>query len=90
MAGPWGTRHGTKVPNCFSGMMLNEEKMKSVQANFGEDMQTIWVTETPPAGTFTKSWHFKPETVVYGGHVGINGESVNPGWGPYEHLVPSA
>jgi len=84
--------HGTgrKFPIVLAGMMLNEEKMKSVKANFGEDMQTIWVTETPPAGTFTKSWHLKPETVVYGGHVGINGESVNPGWGPYEHLAPSA
>ncbi len=84
--------HGTgrKFPIVLAGMMLNEESMKSVQANFGEDMQTIWVTETPPAGTYTTSWHIKPETVVYGGHVGINGESVNPGWGPYEHLVPSA
>lgn len=84
--------HGTgrKFPIVLAGMMLNEEKMKSVQANFGEDMQTIWVTETLPVGTYTKSWHTKSETVVYGGHVGINGESVNPGWGPYEHLAPSA
>ena len=84
--------HGTgrKFPILLAGVMLNEENMKSVEANFGEDMQTIWVTETPPAGTYTKSWHTKPETVVYGGHVGINGESVNPGWGPYEHLKPSA
>ncbi len=84
--------HGTgrKFPIVLAGMMLNEEKMKSVQANFGEDMQTIWVSETLPAGTFTESWHTNPETVVYGGHVGINGESVNPGWGPYEHLAPSA
>ena len=84
--------HGTgrKFPIVLAGMMLNEEKMKSVQANFGEDMQTIWVTETLPVGTYTKSWHTKPEVVVYGGHVGINGESVNPGWGPYEHLAPSA
>ena len=84
--------HGTgrKFPIVLAGMMLNEESMKSVQANFGEDMQTIWVTETLPAGTYTKSWHIKPETVVYGGHVGINGESVSPGWGPYEHLAPSS
>jgi hypothetical protein len=59
--------------------MLNEEGMKSVQANFGEDMQTIWVTETLPTGTHKKSWHTTPETIVYGSHVGINGESVNPG-----------
>jgi hypothetical protein len=64
--------------------------MKSVQADFGEDMQTIWVSETPPAGAYTGSWHTQPETMVYGGHVGINGESVKLGWGPYEHLAPSA
>jgi hypothetical protein len=69
--------------------MLSEEGMKSVNARFGEDMQTIWVTETQPAGFFTGSWHSRPESVVYGGHVGIDGESVNPGWGPYEHLAPS-
>jgi hypothetical protein len=84
--------HGTgrKFPIVLAGVMLNEQSMKSVQADFGEDMQTIWVRETLPAGTYTRSWHVKPETVVYGGHVGINGESVNPGWGPYEHLAPSA
>jgi cysteine-rich repeat protein len=85
-----GHGSGRKFPVVLAGVMLNEEKMKSVQANFGEDMQTIWVSETPPAGTYTKSWHTQAETVVYGGHVGINGESVNPGWGPYEHLVPAA
>jgi cysteine-rich repeat protein len=85
-----GHGSGRKFPILLAGVMLNEQKMKSVQSNFGEDMQTIWVSETPPAGTYTKSWHAKPETVVYGGHVGINGESVNPGWGPYEHLAPSA
>jgi hypothetical protein len=42
-----------------------------------------------PAGTFTQSWQTEPQTVVYGGHVGINGNSVSPGWGPYEHLPPS-
>ncbi len=84
--------HGTgrKFPIVLAGMVLNEENMKSVKANFGEDMQSIWVTETLPVGTYTKSWHIKPEPVVYGGHVGINGESMNPGWGPYEHLAPSA
>jgi cysteine-rich repeat protein len=85
-----GHGSGRKFPVVLAGLILNEQKMRSVQANFGEDMQTLWVSETPPAGTYTKSWHTKPETVVYGGHVGISGESVNPGWGPYEHLVPSA
>jgi len=85
-----GHGSGRKLPIILAGLMLNEQKMKSVQAKFGEDMQTLWVSETPPAGTYTKSWHTKPETVVYGGHVGINGESVKQGWGPYEHLAPSA
>jgi hypothetical protein len=84
-----GHGSGRKFPILLAGVMLNDQNIKSVQAQFGEDMQTIWVSETLPAGTYTKSWHTKPETVVYGGHVGINGESVNPGWGPYEHLVPS-
>ena len=85
-----GHGSGRKFPIVLAGMMLGDESMKSVQANFGEDMQTIWVTETLPAGTYKQSWHTHPETVVYGGHLGINGESVNPGWGPYEHLAPSA
>jgi cysteine-rich repeat protein len=85
-----GHGSGRKFPILLAGVMLNEATMRSVQAKFGEDMQTIWVTETPPAGTYTNSWHTTPQTVVYGGHVGVNGESVNPGWGPYEHLAPSA
>jgi hypothetical protein len=87
----WGGHgSGRKLPIVFAGVLLGEDQMKSVQADFGEDLQTIWVTQTPPAGTYTQSWHSHPESVVYGGHIGINGESVNPGWGPYEHLVPSA
>jgi len=85
-----GHGSGRKFPVLLAGLMLNEDRIKSVQADFGEDMQTIGVTETLPAGTYTKSWHINPVTVVYGGHMGINGESVNPGWGPYEHLAPSA
>jgi hypothetical protein len=85
-----GHGSGRKFPILLAGVMLNEEGMKSVQARFGEDMQSIWVSETPPPGTYTRSWHTQPETVVYGGHVGTDGESVNPGWGPYEHLAPVA
>jgi len=85
-----GHGSGRKFPIVFAGLMLNNGEMKSVQANFGEDMQTIRVNETPPSGTYTASWHGKPETVVYSGHVGVNGESVNPGWGPYEHLAPTS
>jgi hypothetical protein len=84
--------HGTgrKFPIVLAGLMLGEETMRSVAAEFGEDMQTIWVTETLPTGTYTQSWHSNPQKVVYGGHLGVNGESANPGWGPYEHLPPSA
>jgi hypothetical protein len=87
----WGG-HGTgrKLPILLAGIMLNQTNMTSVQSQFGEDMQTIWVTETLPPGTYKQSWHTEPQTVVYGGHVGVNGESVSPGWGPYEHLQPSA
>jgi hypothetical protein len=85
-----GHGSGRKLPILLAGLLLGEEKMKSVQARFGEDMQTIWISETKPSGTYTQSWHSNPETVVYGGHVGIDGESVNPGWGPYEHLQPAS
>jgi hypothetical protein len=85
-----GYGQGRKLPIVLAGIMLNQANMASVQSQFGEDMQTIWVIQTPPAGTYTKSWHTEPQTAVYGGHVGINGSSANPGWGPYEHLPPSA
>jgi len=85
-----GHGSGRKLPLLLAGLMLGEESMKSVQARFGEDMQTIRVSETPPPGAYQQSWHRRAETTVYGGHVGIDGESVNPGWGPYEHLPPEA
>jgi hypothetical protein len=84
-----GHGSGRKFPLVFAGMMLDEPEMKSPSADFGEDQHTIWVRDTPVSGTYTQSWHTPPETVVYSGHVGVNGESVNPGWGPYEHLPPS-
>lgn len=85
-----GHGSGRKLPIALAGLMLIEEAIKSVQAEFGEDMHTTWVSETLPPCTYTGSWHTKAETVVYGGHVGINGESANPDWGPYEHLASSA
>jgi hypothetical protein len=85
-----GHGSGRKFPIVLAGLMLDQEGMKAPPGQFGEDMQTIWVSETPPAGTYTNSWHLKPETVVYAGHVGTNGESVSAGWGPYEHLAPAA
>lgn len=85
--GGYGT--GRKLPILLAGLMLNQPQMASVQSQFGEDMQTIWVTQTPPAGTYTQSWQSAPRAVVYGGHIGIDGNSFKPGWGPYEHLPPS-
>lgn len=84
-----GHGSGRKFPIILAGVLLNEAKMRNVRADFGEDMQTIWVKETLPAGTFTRTWHKKPEAVAYGGHVGLRGEEKKPGWGPHEHLPPS-
>jgi hypothetical protein len=72
---------GRKLSIILAGLLLNELRMKQVTSlypnKFGEDMQTIHVTETsrrePHAG-------LARATVVYGGHVGING-ATNPGWG---------
>jgi hypothetical protein len=85
-----GHGSGRKFPILLAGMLLDQDKMKSPRASFGEDMQTIYVQEILPAGTYTQSWHTLPETVVYGGHLGLQGESTEAGWGPYEHLPPTA
>lgn len=84
-----GHGSGRKFPILLAGIILNNPGMSSPQANFGEDIQTIRVTETPPAGTYTQSWHRKPQTVVYGGHIGKDGENYQAGWGSYEHLHPA-
>ena len=83
--------HGTgrKFPILLAGLMLNHEGMQNPQANFGEDMQTIWVNQTLPAGTYQQTWHSAPQIAAYGGHIGLDGESYRSGWGPYEHLPPS-
>ena len=69
--------------------------MKNVSASFpnmfGEDMQTVYVAEIPPVGTYQHAW--QGATVIYGGHYGVNadGTPVSAGlYGPYEHLQPSA
>jgi hypothetical protein len=49
---------------------------------FGEDVQTVIATN-PPYGP---GW--AGQTALYAGHMGLTGESVNTGWGPYEHLQP--
>ena len=84
-----GHGSGRKFPIILAGVLLDEAKMRNVRADFGEDMQTIWVKETLPAGAFTRTWHKNPEAVAYGGHVGLRGEEKKPGWGPHEHLAPS-
>lgn len=78
-----GHGNGRKWPILFSGILFDDAEMKALgtgypNVEFSEDMQTM--ADTGWTGA----------TVVYGGHVGPDGESVNPGWGPYEHLQPSA
>lgn len=46
--GHGGHGSGRKLRIALAGLMLNEEAMKSVQAEFGEDMHTTWVSETLP------------------------------------------
>jgi hypothetical protein len=90
-----GHRSGRKLPILFAGILLNNDAMKSVSAahpnQFGEDMQTLYVNQLPPAGSIQKAW--QGATVIYGGHYGVNadGSIVSPGlYGPYEQLQPSA
>jgi hypothetical protein len=89
-----GHRSGRKLPIIFAGILLNNSGMKNVSANypneFGEDMQTMYVNQVPPAGTYLKAW--QGATAIYGGHYGVdaNGAVVSPGlYGPYEQLQPS-
>jgi hypothetical protein len=90
-----GHRSGRKLPILFAGILLNNDAMKNVSAahpnQFGEDMQTLYVNQLPPGGSFQKAW--QGATVIYGGHYGVNadGTVVSPGlYGPYEQLQPSA
>jgi hypothetical protein len=77
-----GHGSGRKWPIIFAGMLLDDNEMRSPSityphVNFGEDMQTIYASGWTGA------------TVIYGGHMGPNGDQVRSGWGPYEHLHPS-
>ena len=85
-----GHGSGRKFPIVFAGLLMGEPLMAAAPAQFGEDMQTIWAAETPPAGTWAGTWHTRPEAVVYAGHAGVDGEQIKPGWGPYEHRAPGA
>jgi hypothetical protein len=89
-----GHRSGRKLPIIFTGILLNNSGMKNVSAahpnQFGEDMQTLYIRNLPPAGTFLQAW--QGATVIYGGHYGIttDGTPVSPGlYGPYEQLQPA-
>ncbi len=90
-----GHRSGRKMPIIFAGILLNDSGMKNVSATypeqFGEDMQTLYIKNLPPAGSFQQAW--QGATVIYGGHYGVHvdGTPVSPGlYGPYEQLQPSA
>ena len=57
----WGGHgSGRKLPIILAGILLDEPRMKQVSSlypnKFGEDMQTIYVAETPPAGTYALAW----------------------------------
>lgn len=89
-----GHRSGRKLPIIFAGILLNDSGMKNVSAahpnQFGEDMQTLYIKNLPPAGSFLQAW--QGATVIYGGHYGVNanGSVVSPGlYGPYEQLQPA-
>jgi hypothetical protein len=79
----WGGHgSGRKLPILFAGALLNDSRFYSLKAAFGEDVQTIIATGPPNGPGWTG------DTALYAGHMGVNGESTNPGWGPYEHLQP--
>ncbi len=89
-----GHRSGRKLPIIFAGILLNSDGMKNVSANYpnqlGEDMQTLYIKNLPPAGTYQEAW--QGATVIYGGHYGVNadGSVVSAGlYGPYEQLQPA-
>jgi hypothetical protein len=77
-----GHGNGRKWPMVFAGLTLGESDMQSPKSGYpdlklSEDMQTM----------YGKGW--TGADVVYGGHVGPEGEARQEGWGPYEHLRPS-
>lgn len=88
-----GHRSGRKLPIIFAGILLNDQGMQNVSANypnqFGEDMQTVYINKIP--GGYTQAW--QGATVIYGGHYGVNtdGTPVSAGlYGPYEQLQPAS
>ena len=90
-----GHRSGRKLPIILAGILLNDSGMKNVSTTypdkFGEDMQTLYINQLPPAGTYQQAW--QGATVIYGGHYGVHAADsspVSPGlYGPYEQLQPA-
>jgi len=90
-----GHHSGRKLPIVFAGILLNSPGMKNASATypdeFGEDMQTLYIRQLPPAGTYEKAW--EGATAIYGGHYGVHvdGTPVSPGlYGPYEQSQPAS
>ena len=91
-----GHRSGRKMPIILAGILFGDPDMKNVSDRFpdafGEDMQTVYVNQIPPAGTYQQSW--EGSKVIYGGHYGVHNDgtpvdSSNDGlYGPYEHRQP--
>lgn len=77
-----GHGSGRKLPIVFAGTLLGESRMLAPAGNFGEDMHTTIAAGAPYGPGWTG------DTALFTGHMGLGGESVNPGWGPYEHLQP--
>jgi hypothetical protein len=78
-----GHGSGRKLPILFAGTLLGDSRLLGpLSANFGEDMHTTIAASAPYGPGWTG------DTALFTGHMGLNGESVNPGWGPYEHLQP--
>jgi len=71
-----GHHSGRKLPILLAGILLDDDAMKQVDTRypdrFGEDMQTTYVNEVPPAGTFQQAW--QGAKAVYGGHYGSESE----------------
>lgn len=77
-----GHGSGRKLPIVFAGHLLGQSQMLSPRGNFGEDQHTMIATAAPYGPGWTG------ETALFTGHMGLSGESVRAGWGPYEHLQP--
>ena len=90
-----GHRSGRKLPIILAGILLDDSGMKNVSSTypdkFGEDMQTLYINQLPPAGTYQQAW--QGATVIYGGHYGVHAADSSPVsaglYGPYEQLQPA-